>query len=73
MSNKNIFELVVEGSINDIQELIDGSKDFDLNAHDPAGNTALHIAIYLQKLDVVKYLLSKGANPATPSLSGTWL
>lgn len=69
--SKNIFELVVDGSIEDIQDLIDSNNNFDINAHDPAGNTALHLAIYLQKLDIVKYLLSKGANPTLSNLSGT--
>jgi hypothetical protein len=68
--SKNIFELVVDGSIEDIQDLIDSNNNFDINAHDPAGNTALHLAIYLQKLDIVKYLLSKGANPTLSNLSG---
>ncbi|MBV0900100.1 MAG: ankyrin repeat domain-containing protein, partial [Wolbachia endosymbiont of Fragariocoptes setiger] len=34
----------------------------NLNERDNEGNTAIHIAVELDKLEIIKYLIEKGAN-----------
>lgn len=56
-----------------LQELIkDGKKDeaknrfinqYDINAKDADGNTALHVAATINDVDLINFLITKGANP----------
>lgn len=62
---KNAFE----GDIDTIINLIN-SKDFNINAKDCHGETALHAAIIKNRPDIVLVLLEKGADVNAMSITG---
>mmetsp|Transcript_37518 Transcript_37518/g.83507 ORF Transcript_37518/g.83507 Transcript_37518/m.83507 type:complete len:211 (+) Transcript_37518:173-805(+) len=56
-----ILECCEMGKFEELQELLNGNPDIDVNAAGPDGDTALHIACLYGHLDCVKALLEKGA------------
>ncbi len=70
----NKYELhraVWRRDLDKIRELLDRCPDLDINERDMHGNPALHIAIHLRYRDVVRLLLSRGADP-TYKNGGMW-
>lgn len=55
-----LFNLVKEGDIENLKTLID--TGVDVNTKDDNGFTALHYAVYHNKIDIVRFLLEKDAD-----------
>lgn len=55
-----LFNLVKEGDIENLKTLID--TGVDVNTKDDNGFTALHYAVYHDKIDIVRFLLEKDAD-----------
>jgi hypothetical protein len=66
-----LHRAVVEGNLNQIKQLCQSATaQNNIDAEDPHGNTALHLAVHLKKTEIVEYLLSQGANPLHRSKAG---
>lgn len=60
---------VISGSINSMRVIL-MKKIVDVNDHDAYGKTALHYAVSLGNYDIIRLLLSLGANPHIKDLTG---
>ncbi|MDR3001909.1 MAG: ankyrin repeat domain-containing protein [Fibromonadaceae bacterium] len=61
MSFTDIFEAAEKGTIEDLKYFLE-EKGVDVNTQDEYGQTALHVAVSNESLEVVKFLVSKGSN-----------
>ncbi|CAF3685833.1 unnamed protein product [Adineta steineri] len=59
---KQFFQAAHDGQLDILQKLIEQDK-LDVNLRHPLGWTPLLVAVINNKIDCVKYLLSKGADP----------
>ncbi|KAL0490929.1 hypothetical protein AKO1_009802 [Acrasis kona] len=57
-----LISLASEGDVDGIINLLESTPALDVNASDYDGRTALHLACSEGHIEVVKYLLNKGAN-----------
>lgn len=62
--NSILHEAIRSGNINTLKMLLKGNKklNLDVNAKNHAGYTALHIAVELNRIEMVKYLKDKAAD-----------
>jgi uncharacterized protein len=67
---QDLFTLVRNGNLAEVKRCIKLNPD-SVNATNADGNTLLLIACYKGKVDIVKYLLKKGANPNSTSGEGS--
>ena len=58
----DLLQAAGRGDLGRLKELLDAGCDPNL-AHSISGNTALYNACFLDSVEVVKLLLSRGANP----------
>lgn len=66
--NKKLFEMIVEGNTEKVQQIID--TGIDVNAVDEDGVTFLMTAVFLRRADIVNLLLQAGADPAISDALG---
>ncbi|CAF1204301.1 unnamed protein product [Adineta ricciae] len=59
---KQLFQAAHDGQLEILQQLVEKEK-LDVNLRHPLGWTPLLVAVINNKLDCVKYLLTKGADP----------
>jgi hypothetical protein len=69
-TNNPLHRAVAEGNLEKVKQICQNWTAQSIDAEDPHGNTALHLAIHLKKSDIVEYLLSRGANPFYRNKSG---
>ncbi len=62
------FQAVHQGKVQDILEFLNDGLDPDVQ--DREGNTALHLAVLQDHLELMRILLDHGAHPDTPNLRG---
>ncbi|XP_033344032.1 short transient receptor potential channel 4-like [Bombus vosnesenskii] len=55
---KHFFELVAHGNVPDVREFLENNPQFNINAIDFQGVTALHIAVSDRNTPMVEYLLT---------------
>ncbi|XP_071867020.1 transient-receptor-potential-like protein [Bombus fervidus] len=55
---KHFFELVAYGNVPDVREFLENNPQFNINAVDFQGVTALHIAVSDRNTPMVEYLLT---------------
>ncbi|CAF2126182.1 unnamed protein product [Rotaria magnacalcarata] len=61
-NEKQLFQAARDGQLQALQQLIEQEK-LDVNLRHPLGWTPLLVAVINDRIDCVKYLLSKGADP----------
>ncbi|CAF3489770.1 unnamed protein product [Rotaria socialis] len=61
-NEKQLFQAAHDGQLQALQQLIEQDK-LDVNLRHPLGWTPLLVAVINDRIDCVKYLLSKGADP----------
>lgn len=62
-TESEIFDLIPRGNLDKIKELFNSDKEININVFDDyARETFLHSACFWEKLDIVKFLVEKGAN-----------
>ncbi|UJR30524.1 hypothetical protein I4U23_018053 [Adineta vaga] len=61
-TEKQLFQAVHDGQLEILQRLVEEEK-LDVNLRHPLGWTPLLVAVINNKIDCVKYLLSKGVDP----------
>jgi ankyrin repeat protein len=59
-ARSDIFEVVARADITSLKQILT-TKEIDIEARDPAGRTALHLAIIAASVDVCQYLIEHGA------------
>ena len=59
--DKELLSAIENDNLTKVKEIIN-KGDFDVNAKDESGSTALHYAAILENPEITKLLLSKGAN-----------
>ncbi|KAK1237264.1 hypothetical protein MKX08_002889 [Trichoderma sp. CBMAI-0020] len=57
----NIFEAIVSADISSLKQRL-ASKEVDLEARDPVGRTALHLATIAASAEICQYLIDNGAS-----------
>lgn len=64
----SVQELIASGRTDEARKMF--QAQYDINAADKHGNTALHSAALMNDADLVDYLLMKGANPDLKNIQG---
>jgi ankyrin repeat protein len=62
IQGSRFLDLVASSELNDVETLLSGEPDIDINFKDKEGRTALQIAIEREKYDVVSFLIDRGAD-----------
>ena len=57
-----LFQAAYNGSVADVQVALDAGADVNASTPDPFRDTPLHIAVEYGDLDIVKLLITKGAD-----------
>lgn len=60
--DKELISLLSEGKFSEALELLNKHSQFDLGYTDAAGNSALHLSVMAGKLDLIRKLVSLGAD-----------
>ncbi len=60
--DKELISLLSGGKFSEALELLNKYSQFDLAYTDPEGNTALHLSVMARKLDLIRKLVSLGAD-----------
>ncbi|EQA64204.1 ankyrin repeat domain-containing protein [Leptospira alexanderi] len=66
--DRNLFEAAALGDLEETKRLVSGSSDM-INSFSHDGWSALHLASYFGHLEIVKFLISSGANLGLTSKS----
>ncbi|KAM0250032.1 hypothetical protein ACHAQJ_008801 [Trichoderma viride] len=60
-SRPNIFEIVARADLTSLKQIL-STKEIDVEARDPVGRTALHLAVIAASADVCRCLINHGAH-----------
>lgn len=60
-SNSHIFDIIARSDITSLRQSL-SIYEVDIETRDPAGRTALHLAIIAASADVCQFLINHGAN-----------